>query len=973
MHRTRKLNAATVGLFLLPGVMTWSCSQDTQPPNESTSPAENIASAQQAAGIPSILAHNYEDLGPWLSATHCGMQFADRLNSEHEKGCIAAVVHGTRIVAIGASGLAYKDRSFWNAPGAPATKDMEISDAFQLGSISKVYTVLGLSKLIESAPTINGHTLTWESTLADAMPWVNLNTPEWNFRKLKKLKHLVSHRAGYCRDPDRSDDGYCSTKGAACTAGNQATVCDSGSCGTGGTCEMKVCEADDECGIGTCVIPLPGKKYPTPDASYWKPLTPAQMRQEVALFYNDRTNGDPNCPIPVIVDYNDGDDDNDTSYSNTGLFLVAAVIDYWSQTSLENYIQTAQPWGPSVSNTFLGYPASLDRDSTLFTGTAAEKATWIPNLFQETHARIYSKNYAIENGYNAYAVNSWASPGWVPPAPQGSYAVTADDAARFLTRMNRELSPEIKRMTRDPAFFSPTGRNLTLDRRDTTSLSFVQNRTFLQHNGKLYGSTWYQFVPEADIAYIAFVHNTGDDGGAVGKVLADLKQRYPFKNNLGVCGGPVVACNANAECDSGTCDNGLCTELRCDRHADCPLTGSCESTSELGVSHGCTDENGGGVLNVQRFYTNQTQTLSSTKMFGCSGAVTWQNRADLCAPGFHVCDASEYVALNTDNERPLYNYWTDDNLGYRGVAAGGMPPSGNCTVGTGSAYIQCPTGKGPMRVTTDNTTDALGRQVDIIQCGLGGSVQNKWFGGCGTATTNRAGTLCCGDIASLPWSPEEPPPGPPVDCPPEGCGTVEGGLCATVKQSPPLSATDEYWHPDGNFAQNKYCLDDYPDTGIERVCVAYGTNPNEHVGICRTCTNETKWPGCECDPNHVDSCGAQSPELMCIPTTGYNSNGLGTYGSGKCVLVNEALPSWDCQADCTMIYGNTGVCYHREEGGLYAMCVDALDGPDGITCATMGTVWNGTQCENECILPGDCQLRGYPIEFECNVEGRCVL
>jgi len=852
---------------------------------------------------------------------------------------------------------------------------MEINDAFQLGSISKMYTVLALSKLIESAPTINGHTLTWESTLADAMPWVTLNTPEWNFRKLKKLKHLVSHRAGYCREPGSLGKGYCSTRGETCTAANQEAVCDSGTCRADGTCSQKTCEADADCNVGgDCVTPQKGKAYPTPAAAYWKARTPAQMRQEVSLFYNDSTNGDPNCPIPITVDYDDGNDNNDESYSNTGIFLAAAVIDYWSQIGLEAYIQNAQPWGPNVSNTFLGYPASLDRDSMAFTGTAAEKANWVGNLFRETHPVLVSKNYAIENGYSVPDANAWTSGRWVPPAPQGSYSVTATDAARFLIRMNRELSPEIKRMTRDPAFFSSTGQNLALVRAKSTSLSFVQNRKFLHHNGGLYGVSWYQFVPEADIAYIAFVHNSGDDSGAIGKVIADLKQHYPFKNNLGKCGPWAVVCSADEECESGICDSGQCTELRCNQNDDCPLSGSCESTSELGVSHGCTDANGGGVLNVQRFYTNPNQALSSAKMFGCSGEVTWQDRATLCAPGFHVCDASEYVNLNTDNERPLYNYWTDDDLGYRGAVAGGMPPSGACTVGTGSAYIPCPTGKGPMRVTTDNTTDALGRQVDIIQCGLGGSVQNKWFGGCGTTTSNnKAGTLCCGDIASLPSSPEAPPPGPPDDCPPEGCGTVEGGLCATVKHSPALSPMDEYWHPDGNFAADKYCLDDYPDTGIERVCVAYGTSPNEHVGVCRTCTSETKWPGCECDPNHVDSCGVQSPELMCIPTTGYNSNGLGTYSSGKCVLASEPLPSWDCQADCTMIYGNTGACYHREEGGLYAMCLDALDGLDGVQCAMMGTVWNGTQCVNECASSADCHLRGYPSEFVCNAEGRCIL
>ncbi|WP_170319431.1 serine hydrolase [Polyangium spumosum] len=925
--------------------------------------------------IPSILADDYQDLSWLLSATHCGTRLSKRTDLEHEKGCIAAVVHGTRIVAIGASGLAYKNRSFWNAPNAPATKDMEINDAFQLGSVSKVYTVLALSKLIESAPTINGHTLTWESTLADAMPWVNLNTPEWDFRKQKKLKHLVSHRAGYCKEPGFRDTGYCSTRGAACTQQNEATVCDGGACGGDGTCRQKGCDASADCNVsGSCVTPAEkGRAYPTPAETYWKPRSPAEMREEVSLFYNDSTNGVPNCPVPITVDYDDGNDNNDEYYSNTGIFMAAAVIDYWSQTGLESYLQTAQPWGPNVSNTFLGYPAGLDRDSTAFTGNAAEKANWLGNLFDESHPMIVSKNYAIENGYSASGANTWNTR-WVSPAPQGSYAVNAYDAARFLIRMNRELAPEIKRMTRDSSFFSSTGRNLALNRSNTTSLGFVRNRKLLHHRGVLYGSTWYQFVPESDIAYIAFVHNTGDDTGAVGKVVADLKRLYPFKNNLGVCDGWLPSsCEDNEECDSGVCNGGLCAELRCDSNADCPVTGSCESTSELAVSHGCTDADGGGVSNVQRFYTNPNQALSGTKMFGCSGAVTWQDRATLCAPGFHVCEASEYVNLNTDNERPLYNYWTDDNLGYLAPSVGGMPPSGSCTVGTGPGYWACGLGRGPMRVTTDDTTDALGRDVNIIECGLNGSLQNKWFGGCATTTTNNtAGTLCCGDRAYMPPTPEPSPPGPPDECPVEGCGTTEGGLCATV-QLPYLSPLDEYRHPDGNFASDKYCLDDYPDAGIERVCVAYGTNPNQSVGVCRTCTDDAKWPGCECNPNNPDSCGAQTPALVCIPTTGYDSNGQGTFSSGKCALASEPLPSWDCPADCTKIYGDTGYCYHREEGGLFAMCADELDGLDGVICAISGTVWNGSQCVNECASTAQCHTMGYPSAFVCNQDGRCVL
>src|SRR5262249_31728489 len=71
-------------------------------------------------------------------------------------GMIAAVVHGKHIVALGAAGYAKLPEM------TPMTEDM----IFNIGSNTKSMTATLLSILIEENPT-----LTWDTTLAEALPW----------------------------------------------------------------------------------------------------------------------------------------------------------------------------------------------------------------------------------------------------------------------------------------------------------------------------------------------------------------------------------------------------------------------------------------------------------------------------------------------------------------------------------------------------------------------------------------------------------------------------------------------------------------------------------------------------------------------------------------------------------------------------------------------------------------------------------
>jgi hypothetical protein len=117
-------------------------------------------------------------------------------------------------------------------------------------------------------------------------------------------------------------------------------------------------------------------------------------------------------------------------------------------------------------------------------------------------------------------------------------------------------------------------------------------------------------------------------------------------------------------------------------------------------------------------------------MRGCKGKVTFANRATLCATGFRVCSAAEWVARH-NGVAPTYNYWTSDVL-----YASGADQS--CRVST-SGGTWC-NGTEPMRVCA-GYSDALGNECNWTRCGMTTNTPQEFFGGClGNPT---AGALCC--------------------------------------------------------------------------------------------------------------------------------------------------------------------------------------------------------------------------------------
>jgi hypothetical protein len=109
----------------------------------------------------------------------------------------------------------------------------------------------------------------------------------------------------------------------------------------------------------------------------------------------------------------------------------------------------------------------------------------------------------------------------------------------------------------------------------------------------------------------------------------------------------------------------------------------------------------------------------------------------MCATGYHVCSAQEYVTNNlygsVNAEAPKHHYWTNDQLNYGGSSSGtcwAAPTGTSCGADT------------PMRVCASSGADPEGNDCNWSGCGFGASsTTNRYFGGCVGDTT--AGALCC--------------------------------------------------------------------------------------------------------------------------------------------------------------------------------------------------------------------------------------
>lgn len=195
------------------------------------------------------------------------------------------------------------------------------------------------------------------------------------------------------------------------------------------------------------------------------------------------------------------------------------------------------------------------------------------------------------------------------------------------------------------------------------------------------------------------------------------------------CGQCDKACSGGQTCDNGLCCNtgltncgGVCVDTRTDAahcngcNTACPALWQCVASGCVNTS-GCAD--------------GSDEQLFTQGMRGCAGVVVFSQRATLCAAGFRVCSAAEWVARR-NGVAPTYNYWTNNALDYYGSGSGNCyavtQDTGGCNNGT------------PIRVCAAST-DPLGNECNWTHCGFNSAKPDQYFGGCNGNPT--AGTLCC--------------------------------------------------------------------------------------------------------------------------------------------------------------------------------------------------------------------------------------
>lgn len=472
------------------------------PPERAPEAPAGEAAAAIGETAPPIVNPVHGDLGPKLSE-YAGFPTTGRKTP----GMIAAVVKGKHIVALGASGYA-------KIPdGLPMTTDM----VFNIGSNTKSMAATLLSMLIEEHPT-----LTWNTTLAEALPWANLPGKQYiqpAARRDVTLRQVVAHRSGIaCSYPGPDDDN---------------TV-------------------------------YPHKDYPA-DIHEWHPKTHEQLLMEYLRGPAIGLNG---TPTGILADCQGTI--GEYTYENENFAIVQAVIDQWSGMSFLEYAQQKLIGPNGMGDTYLTSQTFLLAQGGTIDGTAAEKAYWNPYFFQPLHPYLVSGRYAWghdESGIPTSIQHPDVDPWGIAPA-RGGFAFNIVDWARYAILHLRDTSDAITNV------HVPHFPSYAYGWKSSASVTPGGIRyTSLCHTGAISGMQSRICVyPELDIAYLSFANggpypesanlstttwmasqpqyarDTGgctDDGSLVHGV-----QRFWSQNMFG-CAGRVTFPNRDSLCKAG--------------------------------------------------------------------------------------------------------------------------------------------------------------------------------------------------------------------------------------------------------------------------------------------------------------------------------------------------------------------------------------------------------------------------------------
>jgi hypothetical protein len=218
-------------------------------------------------------------------------------------------------------------------------------------------------------------------------------------------------------------------------------------------------------------------------------------------------------------------------------------------------------------------------------------------------------------------------------------------------------------------------------------------------------------------------------------------------------------------------------------------------------------------------------------MVGCAGAVAWASRRSLCAGGYRVASAAEWVSLRLTSV-PLHDYWTHDDLEFSGSAS-------SCSVSTTTGK-ECPNGA-PMRVCTAAGTDAEGNTCNWQGCGLDATDPPEYFGGC--VGNNTAGALCVPTRGCADGSAEQVFPTGLVGCAGHVAFADRASLCAAgyrpatgrewdLQVGGAAKPSHDYWTADliGYNGSASLCYASWPGSGGSlclgnlpmRLCTAAG-------------------------------------------------------------------------------------------------------------------------------------------------------